>query len=59
MILDNFKSVKENIKVQVEFGEKVAPTPITGKTKSLYIIVISLILLAITVFIVYKKRNKR
>ena len=59
MILDNFKSVKENIKVQVEFGEKVTPTPITGKTKSLYIIVISLILLAITVFIVYKKRNKR
>ena len=59
MILDNFKSVKENIKVQVEFREKVTPTPITGKTKSLYIIVISLILLAITVFIVYKKRNKR
>ena len=58
MILDNFKSVKENIKVQVEFGEKVAPTPITGKTKSLYIIVISLILLAITVFIVYKKETK-
>ncbi len=59
MILDNFKEVKENIKVQVEFSEKVAPTPITGKTNYVYIIVIALITVAIGMFILYKNNRRK
>ncbi len=52
MIIDNFKNVKENHKVQVIFTEKPIPVPITGsKTK---LIIASIIMAIVAMFAVVK-----
>ncbi len=57
LTLDNFKNLKENIKVQVEFAEKKAEVPRTSSNSTYYIV--GLILLIATIAFLYVRNIRR
>jgi len=57
LTLDNFKNLKENVKVQVEFAEKRSEVPITSSNSTYYIV--GLILLIATGLFLYIIKLRR
>ena len=54
MILDNFKNVQEDIKVQVEFTEKPLPVPITGANTSKVLIIVSILVIFAIMYVAFQ-----
>ena len=59
VVVDNFKYVRENHIVQVEFGEVPIPVPITGSVRSVLIVILSLVLVVCGTLIFYDGYRKK
>ena len=54
MILDNFKNVQEDIKVQVEFTEKPLPVPITGKNSGKAVLLVTILAIFAIMYVAFQ-----